>query len=62
VLSERVAHLLAQRAKLLRQMLFARVRRGLEIIPRRLLGPEGEDAQQCSGQGSLLVRRKPGGA
>jgi hypothetical protein len=62
VLGERVAHLLAQSVKLLRQMLFAGVERGLEIVPRRLLGPEGEDAQQCSGQGSLLVRRKPGGA
>jgi hypothetical protein len=62
VLDECAAHLLAQRVKLPRQMLFACVQRGLEIVPRRLLGPEGEDAQQCCGQGSLLVLRKPGGA
>jgi hypothetical protein len=35
---------------------------GVDIVPRRLLGPEGQDAQQRGRQGGLLVVGKPGGA
>jgi len=32
---------------------------GVQIPPGGLLGPEGQDAQERRGQGSLLALRKP---
>ena len=60
VLDDLTAYLFAQGVELLRQTLFPGVQLRLEIPPRGLLGPEGEDAQQRRGQRGLLVRRKPG--
>jgi len=60
VLSDLSAYLFAQGVELLRQTLFPSVQLRLQIAPRGLLGPEGKDAQECGGEGSLLVRRKPG--
>jgi hypothetical protein len=59
VLGDLTAYLLAHGVELLRQTLFPSVQSRLQIAPRCLLGPEGEDAQQRSGQGGLLVFRKP---
>ncbi len=60
VLRDLAAYLLAQGVELLPQTLFPGVQLRLQIPPRCLLGPEGEDAQERGSEGSLLVRRKPG--
>jgi hypothetical protein len=45
--------------ELLRQALRQGLMLGVQISPGGLLGPEGEDAQECRGQRRLLVLRKP---
>jgi len=60
VLGDLAAYLLTPGVELLPQTLFPSVQRRLQITPRGLLGPEGENAQERAGQDGLLILRKPG--
>jgi hypothetical protein len=53
------AHVFMPCVELLRQALRQGLMFGVQIPPRGLLGPEGEDAQERGGQRGLLVCRKP---
>jgi hypothetical protein len=59
VLGDLAAYLLAPGVELLRQTLLPGMQSRLHIPPCRLLGPEGEDAQERRGQRGLLALRKP---
>src|SRR5262249_52177970 len=60
VLGNVTTEILAQRVELLRKTLFHGVQRGLQVAPRRLLRPEGEDTQERGGQDGLVLLREPG--